>query len=395
MAYTQHEIYICDYGGRRLDLLDDFTSAQFTRIVNGVGSCSVVLPPTYSESQLRIGSWIEYWRAPVGNVLQPEGLYLLDGYAVKRDNKGVRSLTLQGSHVNGLLGWRVAKPPNVAQAVELTMPGDNMIKYLARTTMTAAATDPTRSLASYYNFAVDFDTGEAPTHTRDVSGTSVLETANNIVKALQTDDTAPYWLYWEIIPTGFDLDFGLELRTYGGYDERGQRGRNRGPNSLNPMVLSVDNNTLAEATYERKHDKEVTFVYTLGKIYDTATYDWVFLIEDDVRSNLFPANRRERYISASGSTKPEALKALREGRPVNRITAKFTENQSVRYGVEVMLGDRLAFEMDGHIQHVRAESVSISLQQQKEAVDVKLEPVELTATGEFALTFTPNDFMVG
>lgn len=380
MAYTGHEVWLCDYQGRRLDLVDDFTNASFSRIVNGVGTCNIVLPAHYSESYLRIGSWIEYWRSPIGNDLQPEGLYLLDGYVLNVDNKGVRSLTVKGSHANQLLQWRVAKTPNIVPTVSLTMPGDDMIKKLARDSMTAMA-DPDRNMASYYNFQVGNDLSEAPVHTREVNGVSVFDTANNIAAALMGDGLIPYWLYWEIIPIAFNHDFTLELRTYGGYDDEGQRARNRGPYSLNPMVLSVDANTLSEAMYERNHSKEWTYVYAGGKtnIAQTGAEDWVFEYNDDLRLNLFPANRREKFIN-SGKTDaavtPEALKSLRDGRPIHRVNGKFTENQAVRYGVEVMLGDRLAFDFDGHIQTVRAKSVTITLQAGKETVDVNLEPVE-------------------
>lgn len=390
------DVYVSDLYGNRMLALDDIITANYNVVLNGVGTCQVVLPGWFDFNLLRQGLWLDFWRSPgMGLPLEPKYRYSLESYRLQETKDGVRYVTLGGLHTNGVLAWRIGTRDVFASATKYNLASDDWMKKLVRENYLSGADDAVtrlittwggRSLEATLNMSVEPDHSFAPLYEKEFTTSSVLDQIQGPPKVLAADEIDPYWLFWELVWSG---DNELDFRTY-----HGTRNRDRRASSRSPIILDVESNTLTEADYETDYSKSVSLVFAAGKLEGD---DRLVEFADEYRLLSSPSSRREKHIGTTtdargdspGDTataaemltqmEPFALRALREGRHVERVNAKFTESLALKWGEDIDFGDMATLRFWGKMQDVRVSSASYTISSDGEVVQAKLDPMTWTS----------------
>ena len=365
-----YQVWLCNPYGHRLALLQGLQSIQYSRVnpVSAVGSFAVNLGTQY-DRLADIACLVEIWRAPFrGHAYRHEGTYILE----KWQATGRYTRTLAGEHVNKLARFRIVTEYKETTYADKTGPGDDLIKQYAREQLGALAQNADRDFNNWFPFTVEPAYGQWPTVTKEASHANVLDTAQAIVKAIANDDANPTWGMFEIVPTGHDLDFGVQLRTYTDY-----RDADRGLDSLSPLVLS-ENDCLEGLKRTRDHDKEWTWAMVGGS--GNGDGRQTVEVQDRERSSLAPWWRREVWsdggdVPSVAAITTRGYRKLRDGKPVDRFEATLRPHPSLYYGGLLDLGGKYGVYGHGQFWSARCEVVQVNANESSEKIDFKLETV--------------------
>jgi hypothetical protein len=384
MLGSTHQVYLCDWYGKRLAMLEGWSSLQYGRGVGAIGKFSIDVPSTYDWRDFHIGQWVEVWRQPrPGRASRLEGLYTIQKIPRSQNSNRGRFIKLVGTEATTLLNYRIVGANKYQDWANKTGPADDIMKQFVRenlgvdaeTTRTGfdsfySALPAGRSLTAMLGFTVAPDYSLCPSTTYDGGLSKLDDTLNNIVKSLAEDDTNPIRLYYDIVPTGLNTHFGLEFRTY-----LNLRGVDRGLGTNFPVLLP-GNLCFTEIEMDNDREKETTWVYASG-FGDNAART-TFGYADPIRRYLHPYNLREEWVDAGQDMTGEvaaakSAKKLREGKPILRFRGTFTPNPCATYGVDFGLGDRLAVEFWGQLYSVILEGFDNTVTVKGEDLKLRLE----------------------
>lgn len=360
------QVWLCDPYGLRLALLPQASIGKLnysrTNPTQQVGQFSLSVPARYDD-MADFGYLVDIWRAPLpGMVPRHESTYLLED----RSRTG-RERTWQGEHINKMLKARIVNADRGETGADKTGPADNVAKAYVREGMGSAA-GTTRDLGSAIPFTVETDYSLGPTITKEAGRANLLDTVQQIQRAAMEQQPSPAWLMWEITPTGHDLQFALEFRTWVNWRTY------RGMASAAPLVLS-EYNCLSQVTRERVYSRSYTTVIVGAQGTGNAR------TEAEIENTRYPSRpgwwRREAFVDAGQTTdaatmQEKGYRKLREGLPVDRISATLRPHPAIAYGLNLDLGDMVVIQDDQPFD-VRVESVVVSADAHSEKVAIKLE----------------------
>jgi hypothetical protein len=351
--------------GVHLGPINEFIYLDCTLAEMQVGALVLVVPGVGRDAaQIPIGSRVAYYRAPVAGL--GNGIYRLVGqttWIVMRRQRLVNNnyeqlIRLTCLHPNVLLSSRVIAYDEATAEADKTAAADDMIKAYVRENF-LTATDSARNLAAA-RFAVEADTGDAPSIMKAASYRTVLPTLQEIAAAAATAGTYTGFEMYSPTETG-----AFTLRTY-----TGQRGTDRSSTGVNPLVLTLTRGSLNSVELDEDYTEMISAVYAGG----SGKKDERIVSSPALDTSLiatFPYGRFEWFQSVSAVDDTavlddEAARVLREKRPRVLFTGDVRDTEYATFGEEYDWGDRVI----GEYTDLRVAAVS--------QYDCRVDPVRIT-----------------
>jgi ReqiPepy6 Gp37-like protein len=385
---TLYYLIVNDANGNRLAVIQDYSSIECAKAVNGVGALTFVVSSTnYPLDTFKVDGLVELWRASKGGSARLEFQqvwFIRERYKVIAGN--VRQwkivaydLNFLLSNPNGDKGRIVAYPvdfsPSAASLTDAYTDkmgaADDMLKQIARENIGSSVVDTNRNLTSYY-FGVQANTTLGATIHSQMARRNLLKLFQEICQASTTVGT---YLAWDIlctVPPNSGGAIAFELRTY-----TAQRGIDHRVSSDQPVLIGPDFGNLDNIELGFINTDEANYIYAGGKGEEAVRLTTT--ASDTNRINISPYNRREMWLDASQTDGPVALQdaadaALRTGRPVIYLTGQLIDTDQARYGIHWNWGDYVTAQVDGYSFDCRLDLINLSyMPGSSEAIDVRIQ----------------------
>jgi hypothetical protein len=373
---NSYQIVLKDAAGVQLcPSIDNFVSAEYTRSVNNVGACKLVM----SDSDIikTVNSWdkfhidgrVEFWRSVNGSPLYLDGETVYFIRKVERDlaEDGSQTMTFTGEDTISLLNRRTAVPDTVALAayynVSVAKEADDVLKdifcnYLganADTVATAAygntpaGTGVGFRLDSYITQQVNLTS--APQTTKKFQNRNVLQVMQEIAQASATLGT---YLAFDIVSDGQSMQF----RTY-----TGQRGLDRRASTSNMLLIGPEVGNVLACHYEDDHNNEATYLVSGAGVPTFSSEREGISLFGRIMRNIPPA--------ASGTAAQQTAytnSQLRYNRPKKLFTANMIQTEGCLYGKHYGYGDYITASAWGQQFDCHLDALDIKIQNGEEDV---------------------------
>lgn len=367
---ADYEILLLDPFGVQLAVLDGFTSLDYVRTVNGVGSLSLTIPKMYDDLMFRgndinIDSRIEI-RRRIGSgsfQLDTSTQWLIRNAKKILTDKGDRYTTLSAKDVNDLLDRRIVAYASGSAQAEKTTVCDDLIKAIVRENLGSSATDTARDWSSY--LAVQADLSLAPSIGKAFSRRNVLQVLQEI--ALSSYQAGTY-LAFDVVATSQSQ---LEFRTY-----IGQRGiDHRWPTSTSPLLFGAEFGNLTDIVRGYDHSEEVTYGYSGGQGQGASRA--IGTASDSVRIGQSPFGRIEQFSDARQTSSAtlladEADMIVKNGLPKNTFEARIIDTPQATYGLHYGFGDYVTAVFEGESIDCRIEKIRVQVKDGQETITTKI-----------------------
>ena len=253
-----YSIYLGDPFGTRLADASNFLALEYSRVVNDIGTATLVLPGDFDASLIRVPDGrLEIWRrlpAASQEYLDTETTWLMKKITYDRDDRGRQTIIVEADTPLCLLKEPGRFVNYDADSVPNTVgTADNLMKAIVLDNAGVLATDSARSLFPYLTVAASL--ALAPSITKKMAWRDVLKTLQEI--ALATTQAGTYLAFDIVAPTPDTLEF----RTY--IQQRGVD--HRFPAGLNPVIISPDFGNMGECSLSYDWRNEVTYAKAGGR----------------------------------------------------------------------------------------------------------------------------------
>lgn len=352
---AEYDIWLLHHAdGHPLTRIRDYSSLQYAKVVNDVGSFTLVVPSTFDISLVQRDTRLVVYRTP------PGGAKALDFVGMVRYvSKEVRGQALNyivaGCDLNDLLRRRIIAYAAGTAQTAMTDNADDMMKAIVVDNMGADAV-AARQITGY-GFSIQADTSLCTSITKAFAHMNVLETLKKLADESQT--TPATAAYFGVVPlsTGWLCEFRTNVNQWGA-DHRHPSG------PAGPVIFSLSFRNLENVTRNINYRSEVTYVYAGGKGEGAARYIGVY--EDTARSGASPFNRCEAFVNASNADTNAAVtgaasSAVRDGRPRRLFSANLTNVGSRIYGRDFGHGDYITCVFDGETIDARIDAVAVNI----------------------------------
>lgn len=364
MGSAAYSLYLSDPFGVRLADASNFISLKYTRIVNDIGTATLVLPGDFNPLFIRAPDGrLEIWRRLPGSsreVLETETTWLIKKVTNERDDDGRETIIIEADTPLCLLrepGRFVNYNADAVPRTEGT--ADNLMKAIVLDNAGVDATDTARSLFPYLTVAASL--ALAPSITKKMAWRDVLKTLQEIANA--TTEAGTYLAFDIVAPTPDTLQF----RTY-----VGQRGvDHRFPSGLNPVIISPDFGNMGEYTLSTDWRNEITYAKAGGRGEGAARL--TAEAEDTARIGQSPFGLREKFVQATQyetttGLQAEAEAVVRQGRPRQLFRGKILDVPDTRYGVHWAWGDYVTVQAAGQSFDARIDAIEVTVARGKETI---------------------------
>jgi Siphovirus ReqiPepy6 Gp37-like protein len=354
--------WIYDSAGQAVTYIDDFiddAGASFTaaRSVNTPGRLAMHLPAKYLPFFRNPRRWLDYRigmfrRIDNGPEVLDTGTIYFVRNVVRRRKGLVRTITIGGPSAMQILKRRIVNAAAGSSGAQKTAAIDNMMKAIVREQFGSGA-GAGRDISASLSVGADLSLGTSST--RAFSYDNVLEQLQDL--AVEAGGTAVPLFFDVVAPTMSTLEFRVRA---------GQWGVNRTSSSgAGAVLLSSDEDTLADVTVEENYDDEVNVVY-VGGAGQTSNRN-VQSVSDATRIAASALNRAEAFASYTNSNAPSVLMGygntvLRAGRPKKRMEATLVSSPTAQYGKHWNYGDKLTANDAGDVFDARIDSITIAMQ---------------------------------
>lgn len=338
---TKHELWLTDDRGNRLDLLDEVESFSWTRVINDIGRCRIVLKGDFDRSLLARDNRIEVWRAPTPDSdLRLEDIYLIRRPIIATSPVGLQRQTVFAMSPTELLSRRIiAFVTGSSQSSKADLVDDMMKEIVDENLGASAGVDDFGAARSFDSsfFSIQADAGAGPSITKSFAWRNVLVVLQDLSDAAREAGTE---VYFAVVPTSVTT---FEFQTF--IDQPGQD--RRLPAGSGPILFSLDQGNIEVPILEDDFENEVNYVYGGGQG-EAAARD-IQEVRDLDRINASIWNRREafrdsRHEATSAGVTDEAEVRLIEGRPRRRFSTDILSVDGARYGLDWDFGDRITVE---------------------------------------------------
>jgi hypothetical protein len=358
---ASYSVILCDMYGRYVAQLAP-RKMSLSQVANGVGELKLELPGWFDRRLAGPYQFIDVWRRPVGG---PRQLwrYVTLAHPMAQGDKGTTFYSLQASSLNVILDFRVRDNPNTDE----TQPADTLLTSWVNRCLSyedtfsgfAGSNLAWRDLTRWFaGWSVVKSTASGPSVLAKAGSGSLLQFCQDVVK-LAAQAGEPW--FFDIVPTGSDLNFGMRFTLYRyqrGVDLTGldpQRG------SALTLTMSREAGGLSKLEYNVDYSSEVNFVWRL-------TGTGAALRDARVRSGYlrYPLGRREVY----GGPDADLDAILRAGLPQRVVRAEIVDTAQHRFGVQWGWGDKVMVRLesgsrrsahDVMVVPMRADSVTIDV----------------------------------
>lgn len=358
MSQAQYEIYLSDHTGRafRRNITGMVMTVEATRVVNGIGQCSVtLLPDLLDESYFHRDARIAIYRSLPGRVpsLLFNTIYLLRRKKTSYE-QATKKRVLLAVCLNHLISRRkIAYKAASSQARKVTTAIDDMIKAFVAENIGASATDATRDLSAYITIGANLTA--APTTTKAAAYRPLLQVCQELAQA--SAEAGTY--------LAFDLS-ALTEDTFLFETYTGQRGVDRRQGSANQFVLSLQRGNFDNIELDRDWSGEVTRAYAGAQGIDSDRN--VQSSTNSTRASASAFNLIEDFSDVrhlgqndTAAATDEAEARVREGRPKTRVRGDLIETDGSIYDVHYAWGDYVTADIDSEQFDCRLDVARVRL----------------------------------
>lgn len=360
-----YQIWVTDPLGTTLDVIDDWLSLTYTRVINDIGSLTLVVDGDYNLfTFFKLDGRIAVYR---NSKLDTETVWLIREIIRTLDGQGRRTITVKAVSANEILSRRVIAYAAGTVSGETgyaaaSGAADNVMKDIIRQNFSSSASS-FRDISSYLDIEANATLG--PTVYKEYPDDNVLDVLKEISQATITAGSS---VYFDIVsPTQSTLEF----RTY-----KDLRGIDHSfPGGLNPVILSPDRGNLVDVVRTYDWSDEATYVYARGQE-SSAT------ASSNDRIGESPFNLREIFVNVSGTAgsnaaQDEANAALRAGRPRRSFRGELVNvPRATEYGNHWRWGDKVTAQFEGESIDCTIDAVQVSVVKGKETINGNLRAVE-------------------
>ena len=312
--------------------------------LNGIGELVVTLPMTNRRSDyFKQNGICEVWRS-VNGVPRLEGdrIWRLRSYTDLYDLNRRRWAELRFLDDNDLLDARIVENFLGTNAGTELIEADDYMK-----TIVSEQNDSSRANG---NLTVAADTTQAAAVSRITGYNNLYDTLINIHKA--TLAATP--VFFDCVRTSTTTS---EFRTY-----YGQRGTNRGADSGQPLVISMEAGNMVEPKLVYDWRQEVNFVYAFGRgdgsSRAVATYPASYPSNGALlRESAIDVRNVETTAELTQAAKVEYEKRIT--RP--RFSCSIQDTPEFRYGRDFKFGDVLVANYHNHSFDVHVSTVKLEV----------------------------------
>jgi len=365
---TEYEIVLLDPRGNVLTKnLTAFTSLEYARKVNDVGSLTMKLPATFPLYWFGRDYRIEVWRSIDQRPAYLEGdtQWLIRKINLSY-NQGDRVLAVTAYDLNSLLKRRIVAYPAGDQTYTIKAGyADDMMKEIVSENFGIGCLDGDRDWEINGWLAIQEDFGLAFPVEKEFARRIVLPIFQEL---------AAYSYEWGIY-LAFDFYRKsrnlIAFRTY-----INQRGVDHTKGSPSPILFGAKYGNFVDDEYIDDGTDEATFIYAGGQGEEAARI--IGSAQDDARIGVSPFGRIEGWVDARqaeliATVTDEAESELRRRVPKRTISGKVADIDSCRYGLHYKFGDKVTVETDEVSVPAFVDSVHVTVNEGKETVDIVLE----------------------
>lgn len=351
---AHYEIWIDDPEGTRIALCDQFEKLDYTRVVNGIGTCVLTVGQEFDHTLFRVDGIIEVWRQPPGGVLSLENSFFIRLIERGMDTNDRIYTKVTAYDANDLLRRRIiAYYSGTAHTDKGPTEADDLMKEFVNENLGNMATDSNRDIETNLNFSIQADLTAGPNVSKAAAWRNLFDICSDIALATLALDNPIFFDIVAVTPNSF------EFRTF-----TDQRGQDRSwPDGTNPVILSAEFGNLRTPKVVRDYRDEVNFVYSggQGQGAERAVVQWQDL--ERVGSSIW--NRREAFQDARNCATTACLDTkaqdrLDDGRPVRTFTGEIINSPGTLYGLHWGFGDRLSAVFEGQWFEVYVNVVKVT-----------------------------------
>lgn len=360
-----YELWLNTPDGDRLTQLSNFSSIQWLRSLNAIGAFSVDFPASDFDPLLyKKDRILEIWRIPETSPPQP----IMMGFLRKKRRWQIgagRYIRIGGVDQVDLLKRRIIDADAGSAGASKSGTADDVMK--AYVTEALGSTAGVGRDMTANGFSIQGNTGLGPSITKAASRRNLLVVLQELSALAARKGTRVFFDVSAPAPTQF------EFRTY-----KGQRGIDRTA-GINPVVFSTDNDSLIDPSLDEDATEEITFAYAGGTGLQTDRA--IQTDEDTVRSGAGPFGRREGFINLSSQAPSPTMlldgakQAVRDGRPLIMLNARFQSTDELQYGIHFNFGDKVYAAFDEEQFACDIRTVSATFSQGKESLGGELSYV--------------------
>jgi hypothetical protein len=355
---TSYSVFLADQYGTRLADASNFLTLSYTRVVNDIGSLSLVLPGDYpSQYIIAPDGRIEVWRKLDSGreYLDTDTVWLIKKVTQKLDARGMRTILVEAVTPLSVLrepGRMVNYVAGSPQATYAAAAADDQIKEVARDNIGTDATG-SRNISAY--ISIDANTGQGVSVAKSFAFRDCLAVMQEFADASTQAGT---YCAFDIVAT---TPTTLTFRTF-----TGQRGvDHRFPSGNNPVLLSPEMGNLGETELTQDWSEEITYVQAGGK--GEGQQRLLASAQDDARIALSPFGLREyfqdatQYATTTGLS-AEAEAVVRTGRARQVFKGRVLDTRDTQYGVHWGWGDYVTAQAFGQLIDCRIDAITVSVQ---------------------------------
>lgn len=360
---SKYQVWWSNDRGQRIMQLDQLAFLNYSRIVNGIGTCNIGLPYKKYGNIWKEDYRVDVYRRPsLRSDFRLENVFFMQEPIIRtRIEDNVTILDMSGHDANTMLDRPIIKYKSGTAQSKKNAPIDDMMKEIVDEAMGAAAyaDDPNRAIP--YNlgyFQVQSDASAGATVEKSFSFRQVLDVLKELGR-LSRQQTPE--IFFDLVPVTPTL---FEFRTY--VNQRGADRRFSAGKSA--FYFSLERGNLEGPSYEYDTFEERNFAYVGGQG-EGEGRDLVERENTD-RTGLSIWARREIFVDARnvdlGDTtelQDAGDEALGENLPKRRFVANFLDAEGSRYGVDWDFGDRVTASYAGIQFDTDIKQIQVTLQE--------------------------------
>ena len=364
---ARHELWLTNDRGERLELIDNFTFFEASRIANAVGMCWLTLPSTFDTSLLRIDRMLQLWRAPPNGALSLWRPYLIQRIRYEMSGE-VETILVGGADCNHLLTRRLVVAATGSDESEFSDFADDIMKTLVDEAMVNSTYTTQFGTRDYTDFTVQRDLSDAPTLSYVAAYENLRDALKDLSRRSREYGTD---LFFDVVPTfvtGNSISF--EFRTYT---------NQIGADLSDRVVFDQNRGNFKNPYYERDWSDVQSYIYAAGQ--GTQSVRRVYECYDKARLYISKWGWREGYKSASGANDDNALIAagyehLEKGRPVRSFGGQPFDTDATQYVRDWNFGDIVRGRYRDIDVEAMIDAVTLTIEERRETIEAHFRLVD-------------------
>jgi len=348
--------------GVKLGVIQAFTSLEYVRTENTIGSMILTIPRELMRYEdFAVGQLFEIWREKHGSLeLQNDTAYFLQDWQFYTDREGREYIQLFATDANWLLDTAIVWAYAGSAQAEKTGKPDDMMKAIVREQLGESAVAERRKLTVQNNVGAG-----GASITKAFAYRNVLTVLQELADVANENGV---YLAFDVVRTA---PATFQFRTYAG-----QRGTDHSRTSGDPRLAGKQYGNLAEASFGTFHSDERNWVLVAGKGEEADRITVQRYNTSRMGSSKW--NRREYFKDSRDNDSTAALQAdgdevLNDYKPKQILTGRLLDTTGMQFGVHYQFGDIVTAQAFGYNVDCHISSVRVKVDQDNgEQIDVRL-----------------------